>query len=171
MNINTTKNLIILGALVIAFIGINSAEAYVPGVWEPQPRINSNEPAFYKVPNPYDAPVTPQTTGTVTMNSNSNSASNTSTTKNVTKTTNVNKSSNTTSNSSEITTPADVRDLPPVVTSDNGLTALSLAGSGSFMPSSIWQWLIVIFLILVIIIIARMLGRSRSHEVHTVTAH
>src|ERR1035437_5291120 len=38
----------------------------------------------------------------------------------------------------------------------NGLTALSLAGSGGFMPSSIWQWIFVIILILVIVIISRM---------------
>ena len=37
-----------------------------------------------------------------------------------------------------------------------GLTALSVRGSGSFMPSSIWQWIFVIILILVIIIISRM---------------
>lgn len=37
----------------------------------------------------------------------------------------------------------------------NGITALSLRGSGSFMPSSIWQWIFTVILILVIIIIAR----------------
>lgn len=171
MNIKTTKNLIILSALAFMLVGINSAQAYVPGVWEPQPRINTNEPGFYKVPNTYDAPVIPQTTGTVAVSNNtSNSTSNT--TKKVTTTNTVIKNNNVTSNNtSDITTPADVRDLPPVVTSDNGLTALSLAGSGSFMPSSIWQWLIVIFLILVIIIIARMLSKPHTHEVHTVTAH
>ena len=39
----------------------------------------------------------------------------------------------------------------------NSLTALSLGGSGSFMPSSIWQWMLVVVLILIIIIIIRIL--------------
>lgn len=39
----------------------------------------------------------------------------------------------------------------------NSLTALSLGGSGSFMPSSIWQWMLVAVLILIIIIIIRTL--------------
>ena len=52
-----------------------------------------------------------------------------------------------------------------------GITALSLKGSGSFMPSSIWQWIFVIILILVIIIIARMLTNKTvvlqdSHIAH-----
>lgn len=38
----------------------------------------------------------------------------------------------------------------------NGITALSLRGSGSFMPSSIWQWIVVVILILAIIVVARM---------------
>lgn len=41
-----------------------------------------------------------------------------------------------------------------------GITALSLKGSGGFMPSSIWQWIFVIILILVIIIVARTLTRK-----------
>jgi hypothetical protein len=51
-------------------------------------------------------------------------------------------------------------------TPDNRITALTLRGSGSFMPSSIWQWIFVIILILAIIIIARMLSR-KNHEEET----
>lgn len=165
MNMKTIKNLIILSAFVFGLLGANNAFAYVPGVWDPAPRVYNNEPAFYKVPVTYDAPVVPQTTTTSTTSTTTTPkkavATSTSTTKNTTTTTNVN----------------DARELKPIVTEDaynnnNGLTALSLAGSGGFMPSSIWQWLMVILLILVIIIIARMLGKSHSHhEVHTVTAH
>lgn len=57
---------------------------------------------------------------------------------------------------------------------DNGITALSLRGSGSFMPSSIWQWIFVIILILAIIIIARMLTRKPNlivQEAHSAHAH
>jgi len=52
----------------------------------------------------------------------------------------------------------------------SNLTALSLKGSGSFMPSSIWQWLLVVALILIIIIIARTLARKPevAHDPHGV---
>ncbi|MFA6515375.1 MAG: hypothetical protein WCT42_03900 [Candidatus Paceibacterota bacterium] len=55
------------------------------------------------------------------------------------------------------------------------ITALSLRGSGSFMPSSIWQWILVVILILAIIVIARMFVRKPSpgdhdaHMAHTAT--
>jgi len=53
--------------------------------------------------------------------------------------------------------------------SNSKITALSFKGSGGFMPSSIWQWLIVVFLILIIVIIARMLTHRTTviQESHT----
>jgi len=48
----------------------------------------------------------------------------------------------------------------------SGLTALSLGGSGSFMPSSIWQWIFVVILILVIIILTRIFVKKPSPEDH-----
>lgn len=53
----------------------------------------------------------------------------------------------------------------------NDLTALSFRGSGGFLPSSFWQWLLVIFLILFIIILARMIARSNKANVHGAPAH
>lgn len=53
----------------------------------------------------------------------------------------------------------------------NGITALSLRGSGSFMPSSIWQWIFVIILILIIIIIARMFVKKPTVEQESHIAH
>lgn len=49
------------------------------------------------------------------------------------------------------------------------ITALSLRGSGSFMPSSIWQWLFVLILVLVIVILGRMFVRKNraEEEMHT----
>ena len=71
-----------------------------------------------------------------------------------------------------LATKADIREIPPVVTIDqnsnpnsNGIAALSLAGSGGFMPSSVWQWLLVILLILVIVILARTLSKPHGHDV------
>ena len=37
----------------------------------------------------------------------------------------------------------------------NSIPALSMKGSGGFLPSSVWQWIFVVILILVIIIISR----------------
>lgn len=175
MNIKSIKNSILFIAIAIFLVSGNSAVAYVPGVWDPQPRVQTYEPAFYKVPNPYDAPVVTQTTPTTVTNTNNNQNTTTKTTATTTTTKKVATNTNTTNNKLVSTTKADVREIPPVVidnsANNNGLTALSLAGSGSFMPSSIWQWLIVVFLILMIIILARMLGKSHSHTVHTVAAH
>lgn len=166
MNIKVIKNSIMFLTIVFSLcLTTGQALAYVPGVWDPQSRIQTGEPAFYKVPTTYDEPIVPQTSSTTVV-----------TNKNVTTTKTVNntiKKNTTISNTSNITTPADERQLPPVVNTDNnGLTALSLEGSGGFMPSSIWQWFLVILLILAIIIIARMLARKHEHtEIHTVTAH
>lgn len=53
------------------------------------------------------------------------------------------------------------------VVDSNGVTALTVAGSGSFMPSSVFQWFMVILLILAIIIVARMVSKSFSRNSHT----
>jgi hypothetical protein len=48
---------------------------------------------------------------------------------------------------------------------NNKLTALSLVGADdSFMPSSIWGWLLTIILILILIIIMRILIRRNSNH-------
>jgi hypothetical protein len=72
--------------------------------------------------------------------------------------------------------PANVSDnsIKPLIdtASGNNLAALSLNGSGGFMPSSVWQWLLVIFLILIIVIIARTLGKKPvSNNPHGVPTH
>jgi hypothetical protein len=61
--------------------------------------------------------------------------------------------------------------VEPVVVDTNGVTALSVNGSGSFMPSSVFQWFLLILLILAIIIIARMISKSLSKDPHGVPAH
>jgi len=62
-------------------------------------------------------------------------------------------------------------DLGASAYNGNGITALSLRGSGGFMPSSIWQWIIVIILILAIIVISRIFIRKQTtvQESHTAT--
>lgn len=67
-------------------------------------------------------------------------------------TTSVNTSNTTSKSATKATTKQD--DKSEV--SKNDLTALSLRGDGGFMPSSIWQWILVVILILAIIIIGRM---------------
>lgn len=168
MNKKSTKNLITLLALTFLIGSANMASAYVPGVWEPQPHINAYEPAFTKIPMPYDEPVVPQSTSTTVVATNTQPKKVT-----TTKKTTVASTKTTTSNSN-LDDENLARELKPEMKpinddSNNGLTALSFRGSGSFMPSSIWQWFIVILLILAIIIIARMIGRRDTHTVHTVS--
>ena len=59
----------------------------------------------------------------------------------------------------------------PVI-DNNGVTALSVRGSNSFMPSSVFQWIILILIILAIIVIARMIARkSQTNDPHAVPVH
>ncbi|ETB63864.1 TPA: hypothetical protein DIC38_01995 [Candidatus Nomurabacteria bacterium] len=46
----------------------------------------------------------------------------------------------------------------------SNLTALSINGGGGFLPSSIWQWILAIMLILAIVVIARMIVKSNPHR-------
>jgi len=182
MKNNTYKKILIFGAFAILFLGVNSAQASYPvsSNWSPYTTyyeyngsggansnsntntngynpINTQQPTSNVVNNYYYAkPATTSTNTTSTTNS-----SNTATpTNNTLQRTNLN-SSNT------------GNQFPQTGVVDNGsnLTALSLNGSGSFMPSSVWQWLIVIALILVIIIIARSMGKKQvpgdTHSVHS----
>lgn len=168
MNIKSIKNPISLLVIALFAFSASTVSAYVPGVWDPTPRFQDNQPAFYKVPNPYDEPVKVQTTPVKPISNNNASTNATPKTVATTKTTAPR------AQTVQTPAPADVRDLPPVVTTGNSndLAALSLQGSGGFMPSSVWQWLFVILLILAIIIIARMLGRAPAHhETHTVATH
>ncbi|MEI7688843.1 MAG: hypothetical protein WCI91_01515 [Candidatus Nomurabacteria bacterium] len=59
----------------------------------------------------------------------------------------------------------------PVIDS-NGVAALSVKGSGSFMPSSVFQWIMLILVILAIIVVARMIARrSQTNDPHAVPVH
>lgn len=61
---------------------------------------------------------------------------------------------------------------PQVVTDPNGVTALSMNGSGGFLPTSIFQWFMFILLILAIVIIARIIIKKNSmNNAHAVPAH
>ncbi len=176
MNIKTIKNFIAILIVTVSFTSAASAFAYVPGVWDPQPRVNINEPAFYKVPMTYDAPLIIQTTPIIIAPVNQDNNNNTNTQPPVIKkvVTNVQPATNRASSTSMFPASQIDNQLKPVVTTNtnnNGLTALSLAGSGGFMPSSIWQWFLVVLFILAIIIIVRMLTRPDQNEVHTVTTH
>lgn len=102
--------------------------------------------------------------------------SNTSTTKNNTTNTNTNttKSTPNDTNTDKSTTDSTTKNTDGVYggatdVTGGDLTALSLKGSGSFMPSSIWQWILVIFLILIVIILVRIVSkppRPKIQEVH-----
>ncbi len=179
MNIKTIKNLILLSALGIVFISANNALAYVPGVWDPQPRINTGESAFTKIPNPYEA--TPIIQRTTVISNKTVANTSTETVKDVSSTTNKTSTNTTVKNKTATNTTANSgsvnsNKLLPIINTDtnrNNLTALSMGGSGGFMPSSVWQWLIVVILILFIIIIARRLRNepiAQHQDIHPAPA-
>ena len=54
----------------------------------------------------------------------------------------------------------------------NGVAALSLNGSGGFLPTSVFQWFMLILLILAIIIVARIIIRkSHTNDPHALPVH
>ncbi len=183
MKNKTIKNLIAFGTLAILLVSAHSALAYVPYTYDmyapPQPSYYVN-PQFTELPTwTPTQPHTANSNGVVHTTTayptiveqpapTPVKTVSTTTTKKTVVATNTNKS---TATSNTVYSDQQNPNYPyGYYDNSNQLTALSLKGSGSFMPSSIWQWLIVIFLILVIIIIARMLGRGNTthHEVHTV---
>lgn len=172
-----TKNLITFGTLFILIIGFRTAfayEPYVPWTQSSQFVVNNYNPGYTELPtwtptmNATQVPATTIKPSVKTVNNNTN----TTTTKNTV--ISVNKRLPNTNEGNVINAEAPKDQMNSNYPYNNGsqLTALSLNGSGSFMPSSIWQWLIVILLILAIVIIVRMLGRKSEHqETHTVMAH
>jgi hypothetical protein len=102
-----------------------------------------------------------------------------------TNTTSISKSTSTQKVATDTSSDTSTKDTKEVDSSNNlgasaydsqsngsDITALSLRGSGGFMPSSIWQWLLVIILILAIIVISRMFKNKKTvvQESHT-TSH
>jgi lipopolysaccharide export LptBFGC system permease protein LptF len=193
------KNVIGFCAFVLALGITASAHAYVPGVWDPQPRVQTGESSWTSQSSLLDANTNTINNNTQYQNQNSftrapyfwetgsnsgatNQANNTSSTKTVatnsgttqaktststtsratTTSTNSNTSANTSTNSVN-----NFSNLPPVVNGDtiNNLGA-SAAYSGSFMPSSIGEWFLVLILVLIIVIIARLIARSGSQADH-----
>ncbi|MES2930355.1 MAG: hypothetical protein V4665_01040 [Patescibacteria group bacterium] len=154
--------LISLSAFAIAFVSAQtvSASAYIP-----YPQIPP-KPAFTVIPIGEDI--------SYTSTPASNQPTQT-TTHATTTTTTVIQPVKPLPKETTVTTVTNPIGLPPVVTtqsqnSGNELTALSIRGSGGFMPSSIWQWLLVILLILAVVIIARALT-ARGHDGHGAHAH
>jgi len=155
MKIKALKNLIVFGAFAFILLGYNNVLAYVPGVWDYQPTYEPNyfthQPTvdyyYYEQPVPVAVPV--QVPVPVYVNNNQ-------------------------SVTPQSTTPKTVAPVPSNTdnaSNGNNLTALSMGGSGSFMPSSIWQWLIVIVLILIIVIMARLFVKKPEPGNHGALAH
>ncbi len=198
MNIKSIKNIILVGTLAVLFINshIASASVYFAPMensqlggsnnekfdelptWTPTQNhnVSSNGTAFYAYPENYYAP--PTTVQPRTQSPVNTVATNTSTKRTVV-ISNTNQHTARTNTPMYYTTQANSQLMPVVTTqpqpmvstTNSDLAALSLNGSGGFMPSSIWQWFLVILLILGIIIITRMIGRSEHHDVHTVAMH
>jgi len=196
MKNKVTKNLIILGIIVLSFIFTNNAQAYCQRYAFSNKLVDPNcieESTYYS---------NSQTSSSTSSNTSSNSQTATPDTNVVNNyyyypTTSKTTTSNTSTTKSTVDTSKDTSnnnsnynsgtsDYHNVYSNDlgasaynsgqssNGITALSLKGSGSFMPSSIWQWIMVIILILAIIVIARMFVRKPSpadHDIHIAHAH
>lgn len=172
MNIKTIKNSIMIFALAMVFTISHQAQAVFP-----LPTINGDNGIYYNYPMAPAQPTTQYVYGqgpvqyVYVTEPATTKVVKTQTTNTTTKNVVTNSSSN--SNYSNSSSSSNSNELRPVVTdnTNNGLTALSLAGSGGFMPSSIWQWILVVLLIFAIIVIARMLSRPEHHEIHGVSAH
>ncbi|MCC6323701.1 hypothetical protein IT400_02825 [Candidatus Nomurabacteria bacterium] len=123
--------------------------------------------------SPYNGPV--NTTNT-TNGANTNTTTNKNTT--TTKTTTNNKTATNTTTRANDTNTTTTNVSNERVNSDqasglsaNSLSALSLQGSNTFMPDTVWEWICVFFLLLIIIILIRQFRKQGSHEVHTVAHH
>lgn len=82
----------------------------------------------------------------------------------------VSKTSPTTSDTSKKTTSDPINNLgASALNSIKTAPALSANGNGGFLPSSVWQWVLTVILILIIIIVARMFVRKpdpADHDAH-----
>jgi hypothetical protein len=202
MNNKATKNLIILGIFVFSYILAGSAQAaynpYDSSYWLMPVSNNSIDDytGSYTYYNSYQT-TDRNTNGTSTTSSTvkpttinnynyyyQNDPSTTAKTNTTTKTTTNNTTIDKTSAKSNTNTSDQVAYENSLggsaytgyngynQSTGSGITALSIRGSGGFMPSSIWQWILVVILILIIIIISRVLINKRhvvqeSHTVHT----
>lgn len=176
------KNSIIAGMFIFVIFGFQNAFAYSYSVDFDRMEIKnfptSLPSSYISNSDNFDYQSTQYNTQYYsTQNSQNNQASNQYLYPNTTtKTTSTNNSNNTKLSNPNVvySGTSSNNDLPPVIYSDststsydNGLTALSVKGSGGFMPSSIWQWILVILLIFGIIVIARVLTKKHTvHEVH-----
>jgi len=165
MKNKTPKNLIVIGAVAIMLFGAaRTTYAYVPGVWDPQPRVQTNEPTFIQAPIEYDAPVQRQVVEAqepYTYYYSPTPVPPKTQTRTITRTVYVDQNGAT----------VQQGNLPPVVenptnsTDNNGLTALSFQGNGGFFPSSIWQWILVVLLIFAVVVIARSFKKEEHPHV------
>ena len=110
-------------------------------------------------------PITPKPATVIASNSgakvstvSNNIVKNTTTTKSTNNMTNTNKTVANNSNSSE--------DIVSGSSSDsnnnrNSIVALSAYGTDSFLPDTIFEWILVFFLILIVIVLMRLIGKKR----------
>lgn len=174
MNNKTIKNLILSGMLAFIFTTANSASAYVPGMWDPQPDAESSQftTVIYNTEDPI---VIAANTNTISTTTTQTSPVVTSPTTNTTPVAQTHTTKPATSKP-KTTVKSNSSNLPVVNTNptDNtsDLTALSINGSGGFMPSSFFQWFLVVLLILAIILVARKVAnKPAQHGAQPAGAH
>lgn len=133
-----------------------------------------NDQPYYNNNNRYYQPDTKPVVNNYYYKDESVSAKSTTTTTTKSSTSGNTKTSTTDSTANNVNGTGSNANSAEALSTDgtkNDLTALSFRGDGGFLPSSFWQWLLVIFLILFIVIIARVIARSNKANVHGAPAH
>ncbi len=158
MKNKTMHNFITTGVLAIMLFSAQSAFAYVPGVWELQPRTALPESPFIEAPVTVSASTTTQSSTQSTATSSSSS--------NTTQTQSQAKKTTTVAKKAPVASTAKSTTQTPV---ENTLTASAAGSSSNFMPDTILEWIFVVLLIAAIIILSRKITQKPAP--HGAPAH
>ncbi len=145
----------------VALFGLFASQvalAYVPGVWDVDaPRVMNSSSPFVEI----SSPATPTTTNQ-SQTTNTQSATKQTQTTSSTSQASVKK---TTSVAKKTTTSAVAKKTADTASVDkNALTASAGKSSQNFMPDTIIEWLLVIFLIAIIVILSRKFTKKPASQ-------
>ncbi len=126
---------------------------------------NQNDTVYGSDPlAPKQAVVLSSNSGTNTKTVANNTVKNTTTTKSSNNTTSTNKAVSSNSNSSADTSTVSGSSYD-ANNNGNSVVALSAYGSDRFLPDTVFEWILVTLLILIVIVLARLIGKkNHNHE-------
>lgn len=164
---NKTKNLIAFAFTAFVFVIASNASAAVTADDYGTPDYYYNNSAYQN--NYYNQNYQPQAKYVAPANnqSASNSVNTSNNTKNVvasntsTKTTTQSKSNEVAGTQTGVVNASDVNQEQ-----SNNLPALSMRGNNTFMPDTVFEWLLTIIFILAIVIIIRLMAKKHGHGDH-----